>query len=32
MAASAPAWARAHDADWTAAQVDTLYQKLADRR
>ena len=32
MAASAPAWARAHDADWTAVPFDTLYQELTDRR
>lgn len=32
MAASAQAWARAHDADWTAAQFDHLYRELAGRR
>ena len=31
MAASAQAWARAHDADWTAVQFDTLYRELAGR-
>lgn len=32
MAAAAQAWARAHDADWTAAQFDALYRELAGRR
>lgn len=32
MSAAARVWARAHDADWTAAQFDQLYRELAGRR
>lgn len=32
MAAAAKAWVRDHDADWTAAQFEQLYQQLAGRR
>jgi glycosyltransferase involved in cell wall biosynthesis len=32
MALAAQAWSRAHDADWTAAQFDQLYQELVRRR
>ena len=32
IAAAAGAWVRAHTADWTAAQFEQLYQRLAGRR
>ena len=32
MATAAQAWARAHDADWTATQFDQLYRELLARR
>jgi len=32
MATAARTWARAHDADWTAAQFDQLYRELTSRR
>lgn len=32
ISAAAGAWVRAHDADWTAAQFEQLYQQLAGRR